>query len=218
MPRNLPKETIQIPTNFALIPTWNKDWLSIALDIVWKGYDRLIKKQKEKHESLKGLNENRITPKLVNHMQVVRDYFPLNVKSLKFHYQYPEWESSITDNPKTPDISFVLGDEEIPVFSLEAKPIERITEKSLEKDYLLGFNKFLNADYAPLREEGGMLGYLQTGTTDEVFDILEKSLSQKLENFNLSKRPHRTSKHKREVKNPLYPIDFVCHHLILEMF
>lgn len=218
MRRNFRQSSRQSPSNLNInFKKWNEDWLRCALEIVWKGYDRLVQRQKDKGETLKGKNENKITPLLVDCMQEERDFLPQQYKRLKFQPEYPEWEGSKTGNPKSYDIGFVLGDEEKVVFCLEAKPIERITEAGLKK-YLEDVTAFLECYYAPFNFEGGMLGYLQTGTSDDVFTIIEASLKEKLENLHSPKRPHRISKHKRKVDNPAYPINFTCHHLILEMF
>jgi hypothetical protein len=74
-------------------------------------------------------------------------------------------------------------------------------------------DKFISGRAAPLVGEAGMIGYLCSGTPDQVFANLEEELKQvlgKVEEF--ASRPHRTSRHIR-VSTP----ELRLHHMIMPL-
>ena len=79
-------------------------------------------------------------------------------------------------------------------------------------------NEFLTCRYAPFSNSGAMLGYLLTGTPDDVFTTIAEKLDCTLEPVpEHPAKPNRLSQHKRNVPvGRPYPVEFDCYHLILE--
>ena len=119
--------------------------------------------------------------------------------------------------PPQYDIAFVLRTDEDMMWPLEAKVLGTAGRVS---DYLDDVkNQYLICRYAPFSGSAAMLGYLLSGDASDALDSIGKKLGCALHEMKgpLSMRPHKISHHVRVVPaGKLYPIDFACHHLILE--
>jgi hypothetical protein len=80
-------------------------------------------------------------------------------------------------------------------------------------------NEFLTCRYAPFSSEGGMLGYLLSGTPSKVFSSIEAKVHCPLtHHLKFPERDHKISNHKRTVPaGKPYPAVFRCHHLLLQI-
>jgi hypothetical protein len=113
-------------------------------------------------------------------------------------------------------LAFVLNAEERIMWPLEAKVLETPKAVAAYVDDIC--QQFLTCRYAPFCGEGAMLGYLLSGTTTDTFANIEAKVPCKLEQHpKFPARAHKTSRHRRAVPAAKsYPIDFLCHHLLLE--
>ena len=102
------------------------------------------------------------------------------------------------------------------MWPLEAKVLE--TPGTLAEYEREIREQYLTCRYAPLTNSGAMLGYLLTGSATDALIKIGAKLSTTLDQVaDFPERPHRTSTHKRNAPaGKPYPIDFKCHHMILE--
>ncbi|WP_377828410.1 hypothetical protein ACFKHW_32070 [Bradyrhizobium lupini] len=137
-----------------------------------------------------------------------------------FYVQHSPFEhETMAPPPAQPpayDIAFVVRAEERIMWPIEAKVLETPgAVAAYERDVR---QEFLTCRYGPFSEEGAMVGYLLTGLAVDALTAIEKSLGCALNTVPaFASRPHRASSHKRTVPiGKSYPINFRCHHLILE--
>ena len=101
-------------------------------------------------------------------------------------------------------------------FIFESKKITTLTEKGISK-YKEDLYAYLEDYYGSHLSESALIAYLHSGTVDKMFGLIKTVLKTKLTKFsNSSKRPHKSSKHKK-LKSKSSQKDFLCHHLIFEM-
>lgn len=138
-----------------------------------------------------------------------------------FYVQHESWEMETLNPlgmPPSYDIAFVMNDERLK-FPIEAKVLPTDGQVS---EYIKDVKEaFLTCYYAPFSCEGGMLGYLLSGTAEKAFQNIAKSLKTTLKQHpKFPNRPHKYSDHERKVpteKKAFYPSNFRCHHLIFEL-
>lgn len=193
---------------------WDEDWISCVFETIWQAYDNLMKFYKSSGKKAKDEFENQITSDLVINAEdikfdVLEGYSPAEIRKLKLQNQPP-------DKRKSNDIGVFFGIDDKPVFIFEAKKIDILTEKGINS-YKEDLDAYLEEYYGSHLSESALIAYLHTGTVDTMFGLIKKVIKTKLTNFyNPSKRPHKTSKHKK-IKSGTIEKDFLCHHLIFEM-
>lgn len=132
-------------------------------------------------------------------------------------HEIPEYESrhSAMAQPPAYDLGFVLRENPRYIWPIEAKVVRKASQLAA---YLGDVrDKFIAGIAAPFVGQAGMIGYLLTGTPDEVFTGLEPELSQSLDHpLSFIARTHRTSYHERG-KSPFgreLP-NLLLHHLVM---
>jgi len=195
----------------ALASLWAKDPGPQMLGFVWKAYDEMRLKppqvdDRDLERSITQLLEPRIRDAMTG--------------DEPFYIQHGAFErETMASPPAQPpqyDLAFVLRADERIMWPLEAKVLE--TPGTLAEYEHEIREQFLMCRYAPLTTSGAMLGYLLTGSAADALVKISTKLNTVLEQVtDFPERPHRASKHKRNVPaGKSYPIDFRCHHMILE--
>ncbi len=190
---------------------WVRDPAPMLLSFVWKGFDAMkaacpLIETKDLERSITQLLEPRVR-------DVMSGYEPFYVQ--KECYEH-ETMAAPPAQPPAYDLAFVLRADERIKWPLEAKVIE--TPGTLA-DYVNDIcREYLTCRYAPFSGSGAMLAYLLSGTAADTFDNIANRLRCALEETSeFSDRPHRTSNHRRTVPpGKSYPIEFTCHHMVLE--
>jgi hypothetical protein len=196
---------------------WCQDHSRLLLDLVWRGYDRLLSQDlnvvafsgtdEAKEESLNQLLATRIDqstsgdePFYVNHQP------PEQTKRKRGRGRSPQ-----------PDIGFTLYDYPRAVWPLEGKVLARDEAVGPYIDEIK--NNFITCRYATFSSEGAMLGYLLHGEPERAFAAIAISLAQTLDlHPHFPNRPQRMSYHQRdEVPHPNSPGEFICHHLLFRI-
>jgi hypothetical protein len=195
----------------ALASLWAKDPAPQMLGFVWKAYDEMRLKppqvdDRDLERSITQLLEPRIRDAMTG--------------DEPFYIQHGAFErETMASPPAQPpqyDLAFVLRADERIMWPLEAKVLE--TPRRLagyERDIR---EQYLTCLYGPFTASGAMLGYLLTGSAADALTNIGAKLNTTLDQVaDFPKRPHRASTHKRNApaEKP-YPIDFKCHHMILE--
>ncbi len=216
MPRNIPEASRPDLSNLNLSDKWNRDWLNCALDIVWQAYDKLMQSYKDKGKNAKTEIENQITSDLILEAQdvkydVLEGFSAAEFRKIKFQNQPP-------DKRKSNDFGVFFGNDDKAVFIFEAKKIDSLTDKAKGiKSYIEDLKAYLNEYYISHLPESALIAYLHTGTSDKMFELIEKILKTKLKKYTyFANRPHKTSEHKKTSSTSIQP-NFLCHHLIFEM-
>ena len=196
---------------------WCDDQSRLLLDLVWRGYDRLLSEDLDeipfsaddeaKEESLNYLLTVRI-------IQCMSGDEPFCVM-----HQPPEQTRRKRGRGRSPqpDIGFAFYDFPRTVWPLEAKVLTRETDT---RPYLKEIkNNFLTARYATFSSEGAMLGYFLQGDPDRIFAAIDAGLQQSTtQHPHFPDRPHRLSSHRRDdTPHPNSPREFTCHHLLLRI-
>lgn len=211
------KWPMEDPEYVNLAKEWPLNLTKIALELIWQGYEILeedilsqidVKQaNKQIEKSISSFLERRI------HRIMTGD------ESFYVQHEVPETETSYSDQaqPPTYDIAFILIANERIILPLEAKVLHSDGKVA---EYIKEINEnFLTCRYAPFSSEGGMLGYLLKGSPDKAFKNIEKKTPCILsDNPDFSNRHHKISDHQRSVpESKPYPLNFRCHHLILEI-
>lgn len=205
---DLPKVTE--PDHWSL--KYSKDFLSL----IWKGID-LFRDDFKNHDLSK-----------VN-LQIERSFCQNLERRIRrvmtgdepFDVQHESWEdeNANSQRPSQNEIAFKMRFNERLSFPVEVKVLKTDGQIS---EYVKDVNEaFIPCIYAPFSYEGGMLGYLLSGTSQKAFQNIEKSLATILQQHpDFKDRPHKFSEHTRQVqkgKEEFYPAKFRCHHLIFEL-
>lgn len=219
MHRNFHKSQRQDVSILSLGNEWNEGWKIRVFETIWQAYDKLMEFYKVNGKNAKDEIENQITSDLVLNANdvkydVLEGFPPTETRKLQFHNQPP-------DEKKSNDIGVFLGVDNKPVFIFESKKIESLSEKqdwrgilSYQKD----LQAYLDEYYGSHLPESALIAYLHIGTTDKMFELIKTSIKTKLKQFSkFASRPHKTSKHKKTISSSANK-DFLCHHLIFEMF
>jgi hypothetical protein len=204
---HLPKVTE--PDHWSL--KYSKDFLSL----IWKGIDLFI-------NDFSNLDLSKAN------LQIERSFCKYLERCIRkamsgeepFDVQHESWEdeNANSQRPVQYDIAFIMTNPRL-VFPVEVKVLKTDGQVS---EYVKDVNEaFIPCIYAPFSYEGGMLGYLLSGTSQKAFQNIEKSLATTLQQHpNFENRPHKFSEHTRQVpqgKEEVYPVKFRCHHLIFEL-
>jgi hypothetical protein len=205
---------VALPSDSAfvtLIATWTRDQAEILLRLVWIAYDAMrenmpVIESRDLERSISQLLEPRINAEMTGDE-------PFYVQHGCFEH---ETMAAPPAQPPAYDLAFVLRAEERIMWPIEAKVLE--TPRTLS-DYVRDIREeFLTCRYAPFSSGGAMIGYLLSGSAADTLAEIEKRLGCALQTLAaFGAKPHRVSHHRRTVptgKN--YPVDFRCHHLILE--
>jgi len=205
------------PDFVAVANSWGGDAMTNLVGLIWQGYDLLQKEvlseidcnqaEAQLERSITQLLERRIRRSMTG-------YEPYDVQ----HEVYElETMHSAQSQPPQYDIAFVLTANERIIFPLEAKVLR--SDRAVAPYCQDIQNEFLTCRYAPFSSAGGMLGYLFSGDSSQVFKNIAAQLACILSDHpNFSNCNHKTSDHQRQVpvgKN--YPSDFCCHHLIFQI-
>jgi len=207
----------ETPEFVELANRWSEDAITDLVGIVWKGYDLLVEEviseidcrqaEEQLERSITQLLERRIR-------RTMTGYEPFDVQHEVF-----ELESAYSAQAQPPqyDIAFILRSNERIIWPLEAKVL---SSDGAVAPYVQDIqNQFLTCRYAPFSSEGGMLGYLFSGTSAKVFSNIEAKVPCTLSHHpQFSARNHKISAHQRTVPaGKQYPASFRCHHLILQI-
>lgn len=199
------------PIFVALACDWMSDPAQLLLGFVWTAYDSMCANPPIINtHSL----ERSITQLLVPRI----DYAMTGFEPFYIQHGACEWETMAQQpaQPPTYDAAFVLRSDERIMWPLEAKVLETpIKLAEYERDVR---EQYLTCRYAPFSGSAAMLGYLLTGKALAALDQIGKKLGCSLDTVReFSSRPHRVSSHHRSIPaGKMYPVDFECHHMILE--
>jgi hypothetical protein len=203
------------PVDADLPVEWAEDVAVQALGWVWCGYDQL----RDKHLSRIDLAqpteqlERNLTLLHFGEIQEIWARETGGFSSLRPGHEIPELENRISPSAKPPayDLGFVHTENPRWIWPVEAKVLP--TSAALA-EYLNDVRgKFVTGIAGPFVSESGMIGYLLQGAPSDVFDKLDKELSQPLSPVTEFKsRHHRTSRHPR-TNVPILRL----HHLIMEL-
>ena len=118
--------------------------------------------------------------------------------------------------PPEYDLAFVFRADERIMWPIEAKVLE--TARGVAAYVRDIKNEFLTCRYAPFSSSAAMVGYLLSGSAEDVFASVAGRLRCTLDP--VSEHPtrrNRLSQHRRNVPaDKPYPVAFVCYHLIFE--
>ncbi len=196
---------------------WCHDQSRLLLDLVWRGYDRLLSRD---------LNDtpfstaDEVREESLNHLLAVRiDQCKSGDEPFYVQHQPPEQTKRIRGRGRSPqpDIGFTLYDYPRTVWPLEGKVLAHDEDVG---PYVGEIKKnFVTCRYATFSSEGAMLGYLLRGEPERVFTAIAVRLQQTLtQHPHFVDRPQRISNHRRdEVPHPNSPTEFTCHHLLLRI-
>jgi hypothetical protein len=205
-------------SDFTIIANeWREEASNVLSSFIWEAYELLKNEVLDQIDSsqIEAELERSITQLLEPRIRKVMTGFE------PFFVQHGVYENETRkDSPAQPpqyDIAFVLNSNQRVMWPCEAKVL--YTDGTVA-EYINDIkNEFLTCRYAPFSSEGAMLGYLFSGSPDNVFDNLEKKIPCKLIHLTqTSDRPQRYSDHIRQVKiGKSYPVHFRCQHLILQI-
>ncbi|KGC74423.1 hypothetical protein DO71_2806 [Burkholderia pseudomallei] len=199
------------PAFIALACSWMRDPAQWLLGFVWAAYD-----------------EMRTNPPAIDTRDLERSITQLLEPRVRdamtgdepFYIQHGSFErETMAAPPAQPpayDLAFVLRADERIMWPLEAKVLA--TPGALA-DYERDIREqYLTCRYAPFSASGAMLGYLLSGTPAQALSRIATKLGCSLDPVSeFPTRPHRISVHRRSVPaGKTYPMDFGCHHLVLE--
>lgn len=180
------------------------------LGLIWRGYDLM--------QSDKPVVDGRDLERSITQLLALRIARAMSGDE-PFDVQHGPFERETMQPPPAQppqyDIAFALREEERIMWPMEAKVLETSGAVS---EYIKDIREqFLTCRYAPFSGEGAMLGYLLSGTADDVFQNIAKKTPCKLDNHPaFSSRPQKLSSHIRTIPSAkTYPSKFRCHHLML---
>ena len=199
------------PSFVAMACVWMQDPAQSLLGFVWTAYDGMrahppIIDTRDLERSITQLLDRRIDDAMTG-------FEPFYIQHGSFER---ETMAAPPAQPPAYDLAFVLRADERIMWPLEAKVLETAsTLAEYERDVR---EQFLTCRYAPFSGSGAMLAYLLSGSASDALARIGKKLGCSLETVaQFPSRPHRVSKHHRSVPiGKTYPVDFRCHHLVLE--
>jgi hypothetical protein len=192
------------------------DWANGAtaqiLDWMWRSFDNLRSRHFTGIDLIQPLDplERDLTRHHSIELQLVFIADTDGFTSLVPQHEWDEFESLTSPSAKPPayDFAFVHIEHRRWAWPIEAKVLP--TPASLA-EYLGDVGKFESGIAAPLVGEGGLIGYLLSGTAEAFLSNVQSKLSAKLEPLPaFSSRPHRVSRHTRTKCPPLR-----LHHMIM---
>jgi hypothetical protein len=212
MPRRSSRDSIS--SDFvALAKEWSDDASVIILSLIWEGYDRLFADL-----GIAGINEFDLERSISQSLEPRIRLGMSGDEPFEIQHGSFERETMLGHGAQPPayDLAFFLRADERIMWPLEAKVLETDGRVSEYVNDLR--NEFLKCRYAPFSSEAAMLGYLLSGTPEQVFRNLEKKIPCTLRGHpRFLDRPAKVSDHVRAVETGKpYPVQFRCHHLIME--
>lgn len=198
--------------------TWVADGSDVMLDSIWRAYDLMVANPKLKLALADTTDD--IERGLTRLLYFALDDLLTGDEPFRLLHEAPEDESRKRPpaRPRAYDIAFAMRVNPRIMWPLEAKVLP--TAATLA-DYIQTLNqRFLSGDYAPFVSEGAMVGYLFSGSADDVFTSISKMLHVRLAKPSRWKtRSHRFSAHTRRVpRGKPYPVRFRCHHLMMAFY
>lgn len=198
----------------AVAGRWCRDQSRLLLELVWRGYDRLLPDLL--HTPLSCDDEAK--EESLNHLLAVRiDQCKTGDEPFSVQHQPPEQTKRKRGRGRSPqpDIGFTLYEYPRTIWPLEGKVLTHGEDVGPYVMEVLA--NFATCRYATFSSEGAMLGYLLRGEPEQIFAAVAKRLEQTLNHHpHFRHRPQRTSRHQRdEVPHPTSLREFVCHHLLL---
>ncbi|MGA2058870.1 MAG: hypothetical protein ABSG67_00205 [Thermoguttaceae bacterium] len=196
---------------------WCQDQSRLLLDLVWRGYDRLLSQDFAK-VSFSGDDEAK--EESLNYLLSIRiDQCKSGDEPFYVVHQPPEQTKRKRGRGRSPqpDIGFALYDYPRTVWPMESKVLAHEDDIG---PYLNEINtNFLTGRYATFSSEGAMVGYLLQGNPDNTFEVINIRLKQTLlRHSHFKDRPHRISNHQRsEIPHPNSSQEFTCHHLLMQI-
>lgn len=199
------------PAFVALACQWMRDPAQRLLGFIWSAYDDMCANPPE-------INTRSLERSITQLLELrVRDAMtgdePFVIQHGSFEF---ETMASPPAQPPAYDLAFVLRTDERIMWPLEAKVLETpSTLAEYERDLR---EQYLTCRYAPFSGSGAMLGYLLSGNASDALARIANKLGCRLEKVTtFAERAHRLSAHRRNVPSGKpYPVEFGCHHLILE--
>ena len=194
-----------------MVRAWMQNPAEKFLGFVWMAYDDMRTSRptldpRDLERSITQLLEPRVRDVMTGDESFYVQHTPYERETMKPPpAQPPEY-----------DLAFVFRADERIMWPMEAKVLET---PNAVADYVRDLQReFLTCRYAPFSDSGAMLGYLLTGSPNDLFARLAHRLSCTLHpvHEHLS-RPNRVSHHTRTVPpGKRYPKAFHCFHLVLE--
>lgn len=184
-----------------------------VLDWMWRSFDQVRAKHLARVDLCRPLEE--VERDLAGkHFIELNTLWAMETEGLGSLVPCSEW-SELASRPAPPgrspsyDFAFVSVENQRVAWPLEAKVLP---SAAVLWKYMGDVRKFDSGIAAPLVGEGGMVGYLLTGTPNDFFAGLESQLGQALSvTTTFSTRAHRTSRHLRSPAPELR-----LHHLIMQ--
>jgi hypothetical protein len=200
-----------------LAKQWKPDAIAILIKLVWKGYDLLTQKVLSQIDSDR--NEEHLERSITQLLERKIRKGMTGDEPFDVQHEAYEIESSQSAQAQPPqyDIAFILLANERIIWPLEAKVLK---SDGAVAEYVKEINKnFITCRYAPFSSEGGMLGYLLAGVASKAYSNITAKVPCTLSHHpDFPTRNHKTSNHERIVPSgKSYPVDFCCHHLLLEI-
>ncbi|MGA2616202.1 MAG: hypothetical protein ABSF26_01255 [Thermoguttaceae bacterium] len=196
---------------------WCQDQSRLLLDLVWRGYDRLLS-QDLNYTPLSTTDE--VKEESLNYLLAVWiDQCKSGDEPFSVQHESPEQTKRKRGRGRSPqpDIGFALYGYPRTVWPLECKVLAHDEDVGPYVDEIN--NNFLTCRYATFSSEGAMLGYLLRGEPERTFAAIAVRLQQTpSQHPHFLDRPQRISSHRRaEVPHPNSPTEFTCHHLLLRI-
>jgi hypothetical protein len=206
-----------IPEDFvALAQRLRPDAISVMLDHVWQGYDRLRQVDSFAVTQEDIQLEDEITAALHARIQDVMHesdaFSPFKV----VHQPLEGEKQKDMGRPPQSDLGFRLSGGNVRShFSIEAKLIR--TDGAVSRYIKEISDNFLTGRYSTFSSEAAMLGYQLSGTAGNAFSAIGAALKCRLTKpSSFPNREHRCSFHQRKVgAAPNAGTKFKCHHLLM---
>jgi len=200
-----------------LINRWKPDGVLILLNFIWEGYDLCYQ------DVLSQVDISQADDQLERELTQLLDGYVRKSMGKEgmhpFFIQLESYEMELREKhrPKQYDLAFVWFANPRIKYPLEGKVLR--SDKSVAEYVNEITGNYLSCRYAPFSSEGGMLGYLLSGSPKVAFRNIETAVSCVLSDPPyFSRSEHKISDHDRSVPTGAkYPAKFRCHHLLLQL-
>ena len=191
--------------------SWMKSPGRQFLGFIWSGYERMrvrapVVNSRDLERSITQLLEPRVGDAMTGDEPFYIQHGPFERETM----------STPPAQPPEYDLAFVFRADERVMWPIEAKVLE--TPRRIARYVRDIKEEFLTCRYAPFADSGAMVGYLLTGSADDVLAAIGERLGCRLDGIpEHPTRPNRVSHHERDVpRGKPYPRAFACYHVILE--
>ena len=159
------------PDFVALANRWYSDASVIILTLIWEGYDRLLADL-----GSAGINESDLERSISQSLEWRIRIGMSGDEPFEIQHGPFERETMLGHGAQPPayDLAFFLRADERIMWPLEAKVLE--TDGRVGEYVNDLRNEFLTCRYAPFSSEAAMVGYLLSGSPDQVFRNLEEKI------------------------------------------